>query len=320
MVSLRQLRFLVALSDTLNFSRAAEICNVTQPTLSTGLKELEERLGVQLAERTRHSVLMTPIGDQIAAQARDVLARVQDIEETARDEALAGTTLLRLGAIPTIGPFVMPRALPALRQAFPGMKLFLREELTEPLVTGLVEGRLDVILIALPHDLPDQIVTLPLFDDGYRLTTPRDHPLANLGSAGGADLDGRKLLLLERGHCLQRHALSSFPDVTLTEDESFSATSLPTLVSMVEEGLGLTLLPDLAVAAGAARGHEVTLTSLPEARPRHVVLAWRKSSSRSVLFARLGEIIRQARAALLDDANMETAAPVGESAAGKDTR
>ncbi len=314
MISLRQLRFLVALSDTLNFSRAAELCHVTQPTLSTGLKEMEERLGVQLAERTRHSVLMTPIGERIAAQARDVLARVHDIEEMARDESSSGTTLLRLGSIPTVGPFVMPRALPLVRQAFPEMKIFLREELTDALVVGLIEGRLDLILIALPHDLPDQVETFSLFDDGYRLATPRSHPLANLTEAGGGDLDGRKLLLLERGHCLQRHALSSFPDAELSEDEGFSATSLPTLVSMVEEGLGLTLLPDLAVAAGAARGHDVTLAALPGARPRHVVLAWRKSSSRGPLFRKIGQLIQQAQTALIDEAGMEPAAPTSDAA------
>lgn len=309
MISLRQLRFLVALSDTLNFSRAAEICHVTQPTLSTGLKELEDRLGVQLAERTRHHVLMTPIGERIAKNARDVLARAHDIEEMARDAAKAGTTLLRLGAIPTVGPFIIPRALPLIRQAFPEVKLFLREELTDALITGLVEGRLDVILIALPYALPTQIETCALFLDGYQLTTPRDHPLANLAKAGSTELDGRKLLLLERGHCLQRHALSSYPDAALTEDEGFAATSLATLISMVEEGLGLTLLPELAIAAGAVRGHDVALSALPDARPRQVVLAWRKSSSRGEMYRQIGAAIRRTQVALIGEAGMEPAAP-----------
>ncbi len=163
-------------------------------------------------------------------------------------------------------------------------------------------------------------MTAPLFVDGYRLTTPRDHPLANLTEASGHDLEGRKLLLLERGHCLQRHALSSFPEASLSEDEGFAATSLPTLISMVEEGFGLTLLPELAVAAGAARGHAVTLATLPDARPRQVVLAWRKSSSRGPLFRQIGEIIRQAQVALFDDAGTDPTVPEISGAVGNTTR
>lgn len=298
MTTLRQLRFLVALADTLNFSRASEICNVTQSTLSTGLKELEQRLGVQLAERTTHSVLMTRVGTDIAERARDVLARVGDIEAMARAEVGAGTTLLRLGAIPTVGPFLMPRALPELRRAYPDMKVYLREELTESLLQGLTDGRLDVVLIALPHDLPPQVVTEPLFEDGYSLAMPPGHPLAERPEVSPADLRERRLLLLDPGHCLQRHALSSFPDAALAEDPSFSATSLPTLMSMVEEGLGITLLPDLAVDAGAAKGHRLALARLERARPRSVVLAWRRSSAQADLFRAVAARLRNARAAL----------------------
>jgi len=304
MTSLRQLRFLVALSDTLNFSRAAELCNVTQPTLSTGLKELEARLGVKLAERDRHSVLMTPIGERIAAEAREVLTRVGDIEDMARDEAEDRPALLRLGAIPTVGPYLMPRALPLIREALPGMKLFVREELTDALVAGLADGRLDLVILALPHDLPAQIETFELFEDGYHLATPRDHPLANKAETSGADLEGRPLLLLERGHCLQRHALSAFPEAGLGEEQDFAATSLPTLVSMVEEGLGLTLLPDLAVAAGAARGQNVSLSVLTGARPRRVALAWRRSTSRGALFRTIGGCLAKAHRALLEEAGL----------------
>lgn len=309
MTTLRQLRFLTALAETLSFSRAAEKCHVTQSTLSTALKELEQSLGVQIAERTKQSVVMTLIGAEIAARARDVLARVNDIEELARAEAGAGTMMLRMGAIPTVGPFILPRALPLIRNAFPQTKVYLREELTDPLIAGLVEGRLDLILIALPYDLPAQVTTEPLFEDGYRLLTPHNHPLANLSVADGSDLEGRQLLLLERGHCLQRHALSSFPEAALEQDETFAATSLPTLVAMVEEGIGMTLLPDLAVAAGAAKGHGVTLTDLPGARPRSVVLAWRRSSSKEALFRKVGDCLRKAHDGLLEDAGPDPAAP-----------
>jgi LysR family hydrogen peroxide-inducible transcriptional activator len=291
----------VVLADTGNFSRAAELCHVTQSTLSTGLKEMEARLGVQVAERSTHSVLMTQVGRDLAERARDILARTGDFEARARTEAEAGVTTLRFGAIPTIGPFLLPRALPMIRAAHPQLQVYLREELTEPLVAGLMDGRLDLILVALPHDLPPQVVTHPLFEDGYCLATPRSHPLANLELIEGADLADRDLLLLERGHCLQQHALSSMPGVSLSENSTFSATSLPTLISMVEEGLGITLLPDLARDGGVVRGHEVQLTALNGATPRRIVLAWRSSTSHAALFRSIAELLGRARDALRHD-------------------
>jgi LysR family hydrogen peroxide-inducible transcriptional activator len=298
MTTLRQLRFLVALSDTQNFSRAAELSNVTQSTLSSGLKELEARLGVKVAERTTHSVLMTPEGIDLAARARDILARVKDFEDVAKQAAQAGVTRLRLGAIPTVGPYLLPYALPRIREKLPGVRLYLREELTDTLVSGLVEGRLDLILIALPHDLPSQLETELLFEDGYSLAAPRGHPLANLEKVEGADLAGRELLLLERGHCLQQHALSSVPGLTLEEDTSFSATSLSTLVSMVEEGIGVTLLPGVATDAGLTKGHELHLSRLAGATPRRVVLAWRQSTAQTAVFRQIADIFRETRASL----------------------
>ncbi len=289
MTTLRQMRFLVALADTENFSRSAALCNVTQSTLSTALKEMEARLGVTVAERNTHSVLMTPIGKALAERAREILAKVADFEATAQAETAAGMTQLRLGVIPTVGPFLLPRALPGLRAIWPDMQIYLREELTELLLSGLTEGRLDLILIALPHDLPSQVETMLLFEDDYSLATPRAHPLANLTRVEGTDLAGRRLLLLERGHCLQKHALSSLPGVALEEDTSFSATSLPTLVSMVEEGIGVTLLPNLAIDAGLTAGHDLHLSHLAGAAPRQIVLAWRKSSAQSDIFRTIGE-------------------------------
>lgn len=295
MTTLRQMRFLVALADTRNFSRAAEICNVTQSTLSTGLKEMEARLGVTVAERSTHSVLMTSIGTALADRARDILAKVSDFEAAAHAETSAGLTQLRLGVIPTVGPYLLPRALPGLRDTWPEMQIFLREELTDSLVTGLTDGRLDLILIALPHDLPPQVETMLLFTDDYSLATPRAHPLANLSRVEGADLAGRRLLLLERGHCLQKHALSSVPGVALEEDTSFSATSLPTLVSMVEEGIGVTLLPNLAIDAGLTAGHDLHLSHLEGATPRQIVLAWRKSSAQVEVFRKIADTLRHAK-------------------------
>lgn len=294
MTSLQQLRFLVALADELNFSRAAEVCHVTQPTLSAGLKELEDGLGVALAERTKRSVILTPIGQTIAGRARAVLAEVRDIEELAARSSGVLRGDLRLGAIPTIGPFLIPKALTLLRKQFPDLKLYLREDLTEKLVEGLAAGRLDVILIALPFEI-GTLETELLFEDSYQLATPIGHPASKRRRIAGQELAGSPLLLLEKGHCLQRHALSAFPDTNVSQDEAFAATSLITLISMVEEGLGITLLPQIAVDAGIVTGHDVELTPLKGACPRRVVLAWRRTSAHADDFKSLAETFREAR-------------------------
>lgn len=292
--SLRQLRFLVALNDELHFSRAAERCFVTQSTLSSGLKELEDLLGAPVAERTRRSVMMTPLGRELAERARGVLADVGEMVELAQREAGTLRGPLRLGSIPTIGPFLFPRLMPRLRCDFPELRLYLREELTESLIEGLRGGRLDVILIALPFDIGD-LSSESLFMDGYQLASTPDHPLAGPDPVHGADLDDETLLLLERGHCLQRHALAAFPESHARQDESFAATSLATLIAMVEEGVGITLLPQLVIDAGAARHAEIALTPLEGAWPREVILAWRKSSAREEDFRVLAQILREER-------------------------
>ncbi len=302
--TLRQLRFLVALADHRHFGRAAEACHVTQSTLSTGLKELEAGLGVALAERTKRSVTITPVGREIAARARALLTGAQDIVDIAVCHAGPLRGDLRLGAIPTIGPFLIPRAMPRLRDTYPDLRLYLREELTESLVDGLRAGRLDVILIALPHDT-GELAVASLFDDGYVVAVPRDDPLAGVDQATGADLADRPLLLLEQGHCLQRHALEAFATVRLRKDDSFAATSLTTLLAMVEGGLGLTLLPELAVTAGICDGLDIVAVPLVGALPRRIALAWRPSSPRvrdyqalGAVFAAPGSACRPLRGAL----------------------
>lgn len=297
--SLRQFQFLVALADELHFGRAAQNCNVSQSTLSAGLKELETILGVPLAERTKRSVLLTSVGAAVAARARVLLRDAQEISELARYQAGAMQGDIRVGAIPTLGPYLLPKLLPRLRERYPHLRLFLREELTDSLIAGLREGRLDAILIALPYEIGD-LETSDLFEDGYQLAMPEgDHMVgaryADLQTLTDAALRGEKLMLLERGHCLQQHALSAFPESGLVQDETFAATSLSTLVSMVEEGLAITLLPQLAIDAGIARGHHLALRPLSGALPRQVVLAWRRTSSRADDFAKLAELFRQAR-------------------------
>lgn len=297
MTTLRQLRFLVAVADTLNFTRAAEICHVTQPTLSAGLKELEDYLGVAVAERSKRRVMLTPVGEELVRRARSVLTDVADMEAVARAQAGLGQGDLRLGVIPTVGPFLIPRAMPMLRETWPELRLFLREELTEQLLEGLAEGRLDLIIIALPHDIGG-IETELLFEDGYQLATPVGHSLAGHSDVTGALLAGASLLLLEKGHCLQRHALEAYAEMRSPPGDAFAATSLPTLLSMVEEGLGITLLPQLAIDAGIARGHAIGLTPLPNACPRQVVLAWRPTSPHAIRFRQIAELLQLARKSL----------------------
>jgi LysR family hydrogen peroxide-inducible transcriptional activator len=289
MVTLRQLRFLTAVAETLNFSRAADLCFVTQPTLSAGIKELEERLGVQLIERTRRSVMLTPVGTEITARARRLLLDAAEIETLALTHRNPFEGDLKLGSIPTIGPYLLPHALPAIRHAFPDLRVYLREEMTESLIEGLNAGRLDLILIALPFET-GALEILPLFEDGYQLASPAHWPAPQ-----GADAltQSGQLMLLEKGHCLQRHALEAYPGRIVAAEDSFAATSLTTLIAMVSEGLGVTLLPDLAVTAGVAGAEQVRLTPLPDACPRRVVLAGRPGSARAVLFEKLGALLQR---------------------------
>lgn len=287
MITLRHMRFLTAVAETLNFSRAAEMCFVTQPTLSAGIKELEERLGVQLIERTRRSVIMTPVGEDVVVRGRQLLRDAEEIETLARAYRNPFEGDLKLGSIPTIGPYLLPRALPEIREAFPGLRLYLREEMTESLIEGLQAGRLDLVLIALPFEI-GSLEVMPLFEDGYQLASPAAWPAPQ-----GAEvlIESGQLMLLEKGHCLQRHALEAYPGRIHTAEDSFAATSLTTLIAMVAEGLGITLLPNLAVRAGVAGAADVQLTPLPDACPRQVVLAWRPGSARNSLFEKLGKLL-----------------------------
>jgi len=287
-VTLRQLEFLVALDDTAHFGHAAERANVSQSTLSAGLKELEGALGAVVAERDRRHVAMTPLGAALAARARAILRDVEALVDQAASEGdpLAGA--LRLGAAVTIGPYVFPALVRGLGARFPGLRLELHEGLSDDLRNDLREGRLDAALIALPHEMGD-VETRVLFEDGYLLACRKDHPLANRAEVDGMDLIGRPLLLLEAGHCLQRHALSAFGDDILRQDPAYEATSLPTLAAMVAAGAGVTLLPDIAVRAGVAQGHDLALIPIRGANPRQIALVWRRGSSRGAAFAALGE-------------------------------
>ena len=289
--SLKQLRYLVALSEHEHFSRAAEACSVTQSTLSAGIKELETLLGASLAERTKRSVRLTPLGRDIAERSIVLLREAEDIVELAAAGRAPLTGDLHLGVIPTIGPFLLPKVLPAIRRRYPKLRLFLREEQTADLLTRLADGRLDAVLMAFPYPTEGVRVRM-LLDDRFRLACVPGHRLAGRNSVSDADIVGEPLMLLEEGHCLRGHALDACHMDERGMGREFEATSLATLVPMVAEGLGITLLPELAIRAGIAAGAELALVpfSGPSAK-REIGLAWRKSSTRAHEFELLADML-----------------------------
>ncbi|NFV82020.1 hydrogen peroxide-inducible genes activator [Magnetospirillum aberrantis] len=291
--TLRQLRYLVALSEYRHFGRAAESCLATQSTLSAGLQELENLLGVVLVERTKRKVMLTPIGEEVVARARTVLRGAEEIADlaAASSEPLSGP--LRLGVIPTIGPYVLPRVMPYLRETHPGLRLYLREDLTARLLERLAAGDLDVVLIALPYHAPD-VETLEVGDDPFLLACPPDHPLAAKADLCSADLAAAELLLLEEGHCLRDHALAACHLPGPAKGEGILGTSMVTLVQMVANGLGITLLPKMAVDCGVLAGTGLVARPIMDAGVRGIGLAWRPSSPRKADFRALAEVLKGA--------------------------
>jgi LysR family hydrogen peroxide-inducible transcriptional activator len=289
--SLQQLRFLAALADEKHFGRAAASCAVTQSTLSAGIQELEERLGASLVERSRRSVLLTPLGHDIAARGRRLLRDAQDLAETAQAgrEPLAGP--LRLGVIPTIGPYLMPAAMTGLAKAFPKLKLYLREEQTAPLLEKLAKGQLDIALIALPYDM-GALETMTLGDDRILVALPKSHPLARARRIARTALVGEELLLMEDGHCLRSHALAACRLVGPDRNEVFQGTSLRTLLQMAAGGIGITLLPEMAVKPELAAAPGLVARPLEGAPARGIALAWRPTSARKSEFRTLGRYLK----------------------------
>ena len=295
--TLRQLTFLLALAEHGSFSRAAEAAHVTQPTLSAGIKELETILGATLVERGARGAALTPAGEAAVARARIVLTEAEDLVHVARaaGEPLSGP--FRLGVIPTIVPFLLPKALPSLREHYPKLELFLREDLTHRLVEALKDRRLDAALIALPYDAPG-IETTGLLEDEFLFAATPDHRLAKVDKLNPAMLADEPLLLLEDGHCLRDHALAvcsaSKPDTNDARSD-FAATSLHTLVQMVKSGLGATLLPKLAIDAGLADRLDLAIRPFdPPVAGREIGVAWRKGSAREHEARMLADAVREA--------------------------
>lgn len=290
--TLRQLEYLVAVARQLNFRKAAEACSVSQPSLSAQVQQLEALLGVQLFERDRRGVRVTPAGAALADRAEGVLAAAQDLVAAAQAFHRPLTGRLRLGAIPTMAPYLLPRAVPAVRAAWPELQLLLREEQTHDCLEALLDGRMDVALLALEADLGD-VEVVPLFRDPFTAVVPSEHPLASAAQVTEEQLLGERLLLLEEGHCLRSQVLK----LCRHHDEDdqldvFEATSLTTLVQMVAGGLGVTLVPQMALPVELAAAQGVVAVPLAEPVPyRTVGLAWRPSSPRDREFALLADVL-----------------------------
>jgi len=294
--TLKQLRHLVSLADNRHFGKAAKACLVTQSTLSASLKELEDILQAPLVDRTNRRVAFTPLGEATVERARRLLEDTQALVHAAQGERAPLTGTVRLGVIPTIGPFLLPRIVPGLRKAWPKLKLYLREDQTDPLLEQLHAGRLDALVLALPYDCGN-VETALLFKDRFSLALRRDHPLARAKRVDPAKVESETLLLLQEGHCLRGHALSACRIGDKAHADAFEATSLPTLVQMVDNGLGVTLLPQLALDAGVLRGTEIVARPVDVDNPeRDLALIWRKGTARRAEFQLLArEIARLAK-------------------------
>jgi len=278
--SLRQLQYLVALAARLNFRAAAADCFVTQSTLSAGIKELESQLGTQLVERHTRAARLTAAGLEAVERARALLAGAADLVERAAATREPLSDTLHLGVIPTVAPFLLPRVLHQLRARHPKLRLFLREDQTARLLERLRGGELDIALIALPYDTAELQVR-QLFRDEFWFVARQDDPLAKLKSVAIERLDLADLVLLEEGHCLREHAITACGGAPDSGRSRIEATSLPTLLQMVEGGLGVTLLPEIALKAGLLNGTQLAARPFSVHVPsRTLALAARPSSAR----------------------------------------
>ena len=294
--TVKQLQYLVALRQHGHFGRAAEACYVTQSTLSAGIRELESLLGLTLVERTRRVVRFTSLGNRIADKAVRVLRETEELADLARAEGKPLTGEMRMGVIPTIAPFLLPALLPRLRGQWPKLKLFLREEPSAAACEALHRGQLDCVLLALPYAC-GEVDHADLFDDPLLVAFPDgEAPPGERVDAG--TLDAERMLLLEDGHCLKDHALSACNRPGLRADATMLGTSLHTLVQMVDNGLGMTFVPQMAVDSGLLAGTRVAARRLAsDGASRQISLVWRKSSPREEEFQLLAETLRAVAAA-----------------------
>ncbi|HUP68039.1 MAG TPA: LysR substrate-binding domain-containing protein [Sphingomicrobium sp.] len=290
--TIKQLQYLVALRQSGHFGKAASACFVTQSTLSAGLRELESLLGITLVERTRRVVRFTALGQRIADKAIRVLREAEELAEMARSEGEPLHGELRMGVIPTIAPFLLPAMLPRLREQWPSLKLYLREETSSAACEALHRGQLDCVLLALPYGC-GEVDSAPLFDDPLFVAFPASEAPADK-PVDARTIDEDRLLLLEDGHCLKDHALSACNRPELRAHAAMMGTSLHTLVQMVDNGLGLTFIPGMAIDAGILSGTSVEARSLSSGHNyRRIALIWRPSSPRENEFQLLATTLRR---------------------------
>jgi LysR family transcriptional regulator, hydrogen peroxide-inducible genes activator len=297
-VTLKQLRYFDALAREQHFGRAADACAVTQPALSMQIQDLEASLGIALVERTRNGIKLTPKGEEIAIRAQRLLNDVRNLVDYAQHAGgiLSGT--LRLGVIPSIAPYLLPPLLPLLKEKYPNLELYVRETQTQPLTDELVEGKLDVLLLALPMKNPD-IETLPVFEDRFLLAVPKSKKLPGRVRATKDMVEGDRLLLLEEGHCLRDQALTYCSLQQVDAINTFGASSLSTIVEMVSAGLGITLLPEICVGV-EGRSRDIKVIRFVDPEPsRSIGLAWRRSSPRRDDFLALAKLVAEAGQASL---------------------
>ncbi len=290
--TVKQLRYFVALEKHKHFGNAAKSCFVSQSAFSVAIKELENNLGAQLVDRTNKSVTITRTGREIANHARHCLRDIEYLAEVAHSDQKPLTGRLNLGIIPTIAPFVMPQLLPNLRKQFPELKLYLREDTTRSIHDFLIEGELDLILIALPFKLSN-VEVMPLFKDHFSLACHKNTKLLDPKNYSLEKLPKESVLLLEDGHCLRDHALSACKIRNQDTVSRFAASSLLTLVSMVDSDIGITYLTEMAKNSSLLQNTDIKTYPLDEKSYREIGLAWRKGSARDGEFKMLGEALKK---------------------------
>jgi LysR family hydrogen peroxide-inducible transcriptional activator len=296
MVTLRQLRYLGALAEHGHFGRAADACAISQPALSMQVRELERQLGVELIERRHGRVALTEVGVEVATRGQRLIAGARDLADFARHHGRPLTGALALGVIPTLAPYVLPRLLPALQQRYPELRVTLRETQTRVLVDELVRGDLDAVLLALPV-ADGELETLRLFEDPFWLAVSAQDPLREGARVTSRDIDTRRLLLLEEGHCLRDQALSYCGSAGQDGAAALGATSLATVMQMVANGYGATFVPQVAIDVEVRDGRIKLLRFARPAPSRTIGLAWRRTSPRKADFVALGEIVTETLAA-----------------------
>lgn len=290
--TIKQLQYLVALHEHGHFGRAADASFVSQSTLSAGIRELESLLGVTLVERSRRVVRFTALGEQVVAKANRLLREAEELSDLVQAAGKPLSGQLRMSVIPTIAPFMIPRLLPRLKRERPDLQLMLREETSQDAIESLQHGRADCVLLALPFDT-GEVEIEHISDDPLYVAFPKDDPRDPPARIPPDMIDHARLLLLEDGHCLRDHALAACNRSELRASASMIGTSLHTLVQMVDNDLGLTMLPEMAIEAGILTGTEVVARPVKsDTAKREIVLVWRKNSPREADFRLLAEELR----------------------------